>query len=264
MSDEQNPFAPPQADLQKPSEGAMSTGERSLDDAMAGNWSITPSEIIKQGWEAKDGVKLTFLIAFFLIGLASGVSGGLNAVLGGDDAGFLKGLALSIGSGLVVLPLTAPLQAGLWRMMIRRAAGQTPEVSDLFAHFKNIVPICIGALIVLVATYVGFALLVLPGIYLSIAASLTTPLIAERGLEPLEAFQTSIKALNNHFFDVFVLYLLLGVVGIAGFLAFGIGLIWAAPAAAIASGYFYLTVFGWEDKVTDSLRQRLDPTSGPS
>ena len=249
MADEQNPFAPPQADLEKADEGPLSTGERSIEDAIAGKWSLTPSDIIKKAWELKDGVKGTFLLAFLLVGIASGISSVLSSVLGGDDVGFLKGLLIGVVSGVVVLPLTAPLQAGIWRMMIRRAAGETPEVGDVFKHFGNVVPLVIASLIVLVATYIGFALLVLPGMYLSIAASLTVPLVAERGLAPMEAFTTSVKAINSHFFDVLVLYLLAIVVLVAGMFALGIGLFWAAPAAAIASGLLYVTIFGWEDKL---------------
>lgn len=108
-------------------------------------------------------------------------------------------------------------------------------------------PIILGQLIVALATTLGFILLVLPGLYLSIAASMTLPLIAERGLSPVDAFTTSIKAVSSHFFDVLVVYLLVGVLFIAGALALGIGLIWAAPAASIVLGSIYLTIFGWKD-----------------
>lgn len=248
MSDSENPFAPPQSELEHPEAGSITTGERSLEDAMAGNWAITPSELIKQAWALKDGAKALFIGAVVISGLAGAVSGGLSSVVSIDNPGFLAGILIPVLTGIVLLPLTAPLQAGLWRLMVKRAAGGNPELGEMFGQFGKVVPLCIGSLILLVATYVGFALLILPGIYVAIAGALTIPLISERGLAPMDAFKTSMKAVGSHFFDVFVLYFITGLVALGGFLAFGIGLIWALPTVLIVNGLLYLTIFGWEDK----------------
>ena len=247
MSDTQNPFAPPQADLALPQDSAPQSGERSLEDAMAGNWSITPSEVVKKAWELKDGYKGLFIMVAIVLVVPGIISSVLSGALSTGD-GFLVDTMIGVGVAVVLLPLTAPLQAGLWRVQIKRATGGSPVIGEMFGHFDKVVQLSIAALVVLVATYIGFALLILPGIYISIAGSLTLPLVAERGLSPVEAFKTSLKAVSSHFFDVLVLYLLVGLMVFAGVIALGIGLIWAMPAAFIATGMLYTTIFGWEEK----------------
>ena len=260
-SDSENPFAPPQAELKHPEAGTLTHGERSLEDAMAGNWSITPSELFKQAWELKDGAKALCIGAVVISGFAGAISLGLSSEVTRHGTEIE-----SLLTHIMILSVNAPLWAGMWRIVVKRAAGGNPHFAEMFGQFGKVVPLCIGSLILLVATYVGFALLILPGIYVAIAGALTIPLISERGLAPMDAFKTSLKAIRSHFFDVLTLYFLTGLVVLGGVLALGIGLIWALPTVLIlggvlalgiiwalptvliVSGLLYLTIFGWADK----------------
>ncbi len=84
MSDVQNPFATPQADLVRPEDKAPSGGERSLEAAMAGEWSITPSDLLRQGWDLKDGFKGLFIMAAIVMIVPGAVSSGLSRALAGS------------------------------------------------------------------------------------------------------------------------------------------------------------------------------------
>jgi len=248
MSDEQNPFAPPQAELQSHTPSTTDGGERSLEDAMAGKWSVSAGDIIKKAWDLKDGFKGVFIGATIIAGIAGGIASVISGLVTPDGAGQGLSFAISLVAGFIALPLTAPLQAGLWRMQIKRAAGGSPEIGEMFQFYDRVVPIVLVSLITALAVYIGILLLVIPGIYLSVASYLALPLVVERGLAPMEAFQTSIKTIGNHWFDVFVLGLLAAVVGAGGFFLFGIGAIWTLPTFYIAAGCLYVEVFGWEDK----------------
>ena len=60
---------------------------------------------------------------------------------------------------------------------------------------------------------------------------LAIPLIVERGLSPWQAMEASRKAITQHWFKVFGLFLLLG-------------LIWTIPLFVMVMGVLYRTIFG--------------------
>jgi len=91
---------------------------------------------------------------------------------------------------------------------------------------------------------IGFLLLVLPGIYLSIAYVFALPLIADKGLDVWEAMELSRKAVTKNWFKVFGLMLLLGLIFGLGALTLGIGLIWAIPLMFVTLyGLLYPLIF---------------------
>ncbi len=250
MSDEQNPFAPPQAELQTHVPSTTGGGERSLEDAMAGRWSISAGDVIKKAWDLSDGYKGVFVGAILISTVAGFASTAIAAVVTPSDAGQGLSLAISFGLSIATMFVTVPLAAGLWHMQIKRAAGGSPEIGDMFKFFDRVVPLILVNIVVGLATGIAMLFLILPGIYVAVAGYLAVPLVAERGLDPVDAFTTSVKAVNNHWFDVFLLGLAAFLVVMAGALCLGIGLIWAYPVFCIAAGCLYVEVFGWEDKGT--------------
>jgi uncharacterized membrane protein len=85
---------------------------------------------------------------------------------------------------------------------------------------------------------------VVPGIYLSVAYILAIPLVVERGLSPWQALEASRKAISQHWFKVFGLFLLLGVLMSLSMIPFGIGLLWTIPLMVVSLGVLYRTIFG--------------------
>ena len=72
-------------------------------------------------------------------------------------------------------------------------------------------------------------LLLIPGIYLSIAYRLAIPLVVERGLSPWQALEASRKAISQHWFKVFGLFFVLMLIMLLSMIPLGIGLIWTLP-----------------------------------
>lgn len=127
---------------------------------------------------------------------------------------------------------------------IRRAADQPISFNDVFSGLGLFVPLLITALLMTALIYIGTLLFVIPGIYLGVAYMLAIPLVIERGLSPWQALETSRKAINQHWFKVFGLFLALGVIMIIGMIPLGIGLIWTLPLFIISMGVLYRTIFG--------------------
>ena len=106
------------------------------------------------------------------------------------------------------------------------------------------VPLVITAIISMVLIYLGMILLIIPGLYLAIAYMLAIPLVVERGLSPWQALEASRKAISQHWFKVFGLFLLLGLITGISAIPLGIGLVWTIPLFTIAIGVLYRTIFG--------------------
>src|ERR1044072_4306496 len=101
----------------------------------------------------------------------------------------------------------APFYVGLSAMAIRRASG-LPVSFPMGFMYLNRASLMIGAaLLTTLLTYAGFAL-ILPGIYLSVAYTMTMPLLAFNDLRPWAAMETSRKAITHKWFSVFFLLLL--------------------------------------------------------
>jgi|GEM_PF-6870556 len=115
MAELENPFAPPKADLVDTwGPAPESTGERSLDDAMAGNWNVEPGKILERAWELVGGSKLAFFLAFLVLAIPTGTGSLVQTFIAGLDAGFVRSYAIGTGVGFLLMPITAPLYAGIW------------------------------------------------------------------------------------------------------------------------------------------------------
>ncbi|NQD95394.1 hypothetical protein HP532_22315, partial [Pseudomonas sp. CrR25] len=106
------------------------------------------------------------------------------------------------------------------------------------------VPLVVTAVVMMLLIYVGMILLIIPGLYLAIAYMLAIPLVVERGLSPWQALEASRKAISQHWFKVFGLFLVLGVITMLSAIPLAIGLVWSIPLFVIAMGVLYRTIFG--------------------
>lgn len=247
MDSEQNPYAPPNSELNDPRQPAA---VHSVDEALARGYDFSVDGVINQAWSRVKGYKGTLVSAAIVYFVALNL---LSFVLAFVLALFSHGLgnpspvADKLLEGVVSLlasALCAPLMAGTNLIGIRRAADQPATINEVFAHFGRFAALFATALAISGLVYAGTLLLLLPGIYLGVAYSLALPLVAERGLSPWQAMEASRKAINRHWFKVFGLYLTLGLFLLLSAIPLGIGLVWTLPMAFIAVGVLYRTLFG--------------------
>src|SRR5947208_9682312 len=92
------------------------------------------------------------------------------------------------------------LWGGLDLLFLRRLRGKPAEVGDVFAGFSlAFVPLMLASVVAHVLTFVGFLLLVAPGIYLLVAWWMFVPLlILDKGLEFWAAMELSRKVVTKH------------------------------------------------------------------
>lgn len=200
-------------------------------------------EIIKEGFRHLDGVKGTFVAAFGAYVVTAIV---LQLILGiffpstSVEPNLLNQQIVTILS----YPVLMPLMVGIIMMAINYSRGESIEFKSIFNYYHLMGKLALAGILIYVMTIIGFVLLILPGIYLSIAYVFTLPLIADKGMDVWEAMELSRKTVTRHWFKVFGLLFLLGLIFIAGIMTFGIGLIWAVPLMFLTLyGLLYRSIF---------------------
>ncbi len=206
-------------------------------------------EIIKVGFDRIDGVKGTFIAAFAIyVAIAIVVQIILGTFFPSPplpaEPNYLNQQIVTILS----YPVLMPLIAGIVMLAINYSRGEHIEFKSIFNYYHLTGKLALAAILMYIMTILGFILLVLPGIYLSIAYIFTLPLIVDKGMDVWEAMELSRKMVTKHWFKVFGLMFLLSVIMLLGTLAFGIGLIWAVPLMFVTLyGLLYPLMFDREE-----------------
>ena len=129
---------------------------------------------------------------------------------------------------------------------LRRAVDAPLSGTSVLNYYDKIGPLAITLILMYIMVFIGFVLLILPGIYLAIAYCMAYLLVVEKGLAPWEALEASRKAITHRWFAVFGLMILIGLINLVAMIPLGIGLIWSVPFSVIAFGILYRNVFGCE------------------
>ncbi|MCH1444701.1 MAG: DUF975 family protein [Luminiphilus sp.] len=201
-------------------------------------WSI--GEVLKTASEKQVGFKLNFFIAVVTYGA---IFFAILLVQEATGLGTPGDVAASLVEFIVNL-IIYPLGLGLGLMGIRRAAGRETPLSTLWEPYSQAIPLIVMFLLMGILIVAGFFLLVLPGIYLSIAYSFAPYLIIEKNMGVWEALETSRKAITTYWWRYFGLGLVLVLLFIIGSIPLLIGLIWLGPIMVIATGEVFEKTFG--------------------
>ncbi len=198
--------------------------------------------VLKEAYRRSDGVKGTFIgsIAIFIV-IAMMTNGILKFVFPEDSE--LNTFVISFIAGII----TTPIHVGITMMGVSYAREQKFQVADMFNYFSMAMPIVITYVVLSVLIYAGFILLILPGIYLSIAYVFSYMLLVDKGLGTWEAMELSRKTITKQWFKFFGLSLVIGLMLLLSLLTFGIGLIWSIPMTYITYGLLYQHLFDDEE-----------------
>ena len=247
-----NPYAPPTAEVSDPA--LASSAGATLETGVAGEYDFTISEVVTEAWEKTSGMKGIFwgaailvilsmiAISFvldFLIGLF------VTPVIDPDQAGHAQ-ILISVISELVYSVILYPLMAGLLMIGVHRAAELSISFMQAFGYAAFTLPLIVVGVLITIITGIGYVLLVLPGIYLSVAYLLAVPLIIEKRLSPWDAMEASRKAITHHWFKTFFLFVVMSLLIIVSLIPLGLGLIWTYPMLINVMGILYREIFGVE------------------
>jgi uncharacterized membrane protein len=148
-------------------------------------------------------------------------------------------------TSLLAAPVNYVATAGLLNYYLRLIRKQPATMGDAFAGFTTeFVPLVLLGLVSSLLALVGYALCVLPGIYLAVAWWFALPLVIDRHLGFWDAMEISRKVVNKHWFYVFAFVLVIGLLGVAGIVACCVGIFVTMPIFWAAWMYAYEDIFG--------------------
>ena len=125
------------------------------------------------------------------------------------------------------LLVTGPLGYGVMYAYLKAARGERPEVNDLAKVLENYWNILLASIITGFIIFVGFILLIIPGIIFACKLAFVPYLVIDKKMEPVAAVQESWRLTNGYAFTVFVMGVLAIPIAIGGLLLFGVGIILA-------------------------------------
>lgn len=229
-------------------QAAADGNEKSVTDEVAPNYDFTIGGILQEAWQKTSGVKGPIWGAggmIFLVIIAMTIGGWiLTSMLGGDG----DKVALSAALQLTITIALYPLMAGVLMIGIRHSVGLPVSWKVAFGYFSYLLPIVIVAFLSTVLTFVGLLLLIIPGLYLSLAYMLVIPLVVDKGLGPWQALEASRQAIHRCWFKVFGLYFLMALICLVSMIPLGLGMIWTLPMFVMVSAILYRELFGVSEK----------------
>lgn len=145
---------------------------------------------------------------------------------------------------IVVTIITAPLVAAMFMTGISHSVGERPAFSKVLRGIINSALVIFIAVLVLVIVYLGFALFLLPGLYLGFATGFSMMLYVEKQLPPSQAILQSIRVFNRYWLQLSLFYMAAFLMFIIGMFTFGLAYIWIIPFYFNFKGILYRELFG--------------------
>ncbi|MBT8360735.1 MAG: hypothetical protein KJO32_07245 [Deltaproteobacteria bacterium] len=203
---------------------------------------LSMGALLKESWIMTRGLKSSIwggvgIMVIILAGLTAATTY-LIAPFGDPTVGML-GAWLNIGSQCVSTILSMIFVAGLMYIALRRVAGKNYSWKMIFSGFGHLGQIIVASVLMSLLIVIGFLLLILPGIYLTIGYSLTLPLILDKGLGPWAAMEASRRVIHQKWWQVFGLYVVMYVIYFISCIPLGLGMIWTIPMFFALTGVLY-------------------------
>lgn len=211
---------------------------------------------ISHAWEVVKAnlgmLVLLFFVSFVVVLIPSGLS-----TLFDDSA------PLALVFNLLSYSVSFIVQIGLIRVGLKAYNGEDISFEDLYSDIGKFISYAIASILYGIIVSIGFMLLIIPGIYLSIRLFFFTIAVVSEDLGPIEALKRSYELTQGNVLSILVLTFMLSLLNFAGVLLLGVGLLITIPIMEIALIHAYFLLGGGESK--SSFNDRLiASTSSPA
>lgn len=193
---------------------------------------------------------LVYAVVIGIIGAAFyGVvfNGALNADNSGSDGSGsgLGGGFFGLAAVFELLLLVAGFytQAAFISGCLDIADGRPVTVGSFFKP-RNFGPALLAALLVMVLTFIGYLLFIVPGLIVAFLTWFTLPFAIDRSLRPVAALKASFDTIKNHLGDSLLTFIVQAVVAVAGIFACYVGILVTGPLALLIQTYAYRKLSG--------------------
>jgi len=216
------------------------------------DYDLDIGDCISRGWQL---VKNNFWPVVGITALVMVITAAINQVFGLFTSPVINGIILQhrISPGgilvlLLVIVISGPIYtiflAGLFKYYLKLIRGEGAGIGDAFSGFgPSIGQLILLNLVMNILTLIGYALCLVPGIYLAVAWFFSIPLVIDRRMNFWEALELSRKRVTKHWFLVFAFLLIYGLLSVSGLVACCIGIFVTMPIGLGALMYAYETIF---------------------
>lgn len=218
--------------------------------AAAAPGKFTVSTLIKDAWSYSKGAKGAIwggviVMYLLLIGLGAGGVYLLPMVIGTEDP--LTAILAETGFEIIAGFLSYIFTAGIIVIAVNKIGNESFSWKMVFSGFGRLGSLLLLYILQAVLLVIGFLLLILPGIYLSVGYMLAIPLVMIKGMSPWQALEASRKAIHTRWWTVFFSFIAMALITAVSTIPLGIGLIWTVPMFVVLIGILYYHFFGDEE-----------------
>ncbi len=195
---------------------------------------FSTNDIISQSW-AIFRVKWTQLFGVMaLVMVASSVAGSLVGALQQTDlAGLVPMMSLAVQIFSIFLSI------GMIKLILAMVRDQQIDYSELFGGGKYLLQYLLGSLVTGLVMFLGYLLLIVPGIIWSIKYMFTLMLVVDEGMDFSLAMKESAQMTVGIKWQLFCFAVALGCINLLGMLALVVGLIVTVPLTSLAMYVLY-------------------------
>jgi uncharacterized membrane protein len=145
------------------------------------------------------------------------------------------------------------LIAGFHIYTMKKIMRRPADVGDLFKGFNYFVATLVATLLIGLFTFVGFLLLIIPGLIVAAMYKFTYLFIVDKRMDFWQAMQASHAVVRRDYFG-FVMFLILAfLINVLGFCCFVVGLMVTVPLTFAAITVAYSEIVGFDRRTIDSL-----------
>jgi uncharacterized membrane protein len=236
-----------------PAAGASGTAVIPAEVILERDYSLDIGDCITRSWELVKQhlwpmVGITLLVMLVL--------GAINQLIGLFSRPVIRGMItehqVSVGAvgilcvtTLISTPAYVVLIAGLFKYYLKLIRREQAGVADAFSGFGP----ALGQLVLLglvsgFLSLLGYCLCILPGIYLTVSWMFAIPLVIDRRMGFWEAMELSRKVVTKHWFLMFALQLVCGLLAACGLIVCCIGIFVSVPFGWATLMYAYEDIYG--------------------
>jgi uncharacterized membrane protein len=222
-------------------------------------WSAT--EALGFAWNAimKNfaGVSLPIFVALLIVGvptyIVTMVFGAMTTVMAEHiEPTFLPILSVGVQGvvGVAALVVGSYMAGGITELALRTARGETTSFGIVFSGGKYFGSMLVGTLGFYIAYAIGLALCIVPGVIVALGLMPFWFVIVDEKLSGIDALKRAWALTSGHKMSIFVFFLLVILVYIAGILACFIGAyLVSIPMLVVAQAYIYLRLKGEQPRL---------------
>lgn len=184
-------------------------------------------QIFKQRWSQLLGIGVLYMVL-------SSIATSLPALFQSEDS-----QVATLGASLIAQILSLFLSIGMTKIVLAVVRQQEVAIADMFGGAKYLLQYFLGSLVVGIITFVGFLLLIVPGIIWSLKYMFVLYLIIDEEMDFSKAMKESELMTNGIKGQLFVFGLAMMGVNLLGMIPLFLGLLITVPVTSLASFVLY-------------------------